>query len=62
MARASRSGEGINQSTAGKAVDNSRQRGMARPVDLILEVRQSEKVGGIRQLKKLTDVLRCRGR
>jgi hypothetical protein len=62
MARASRSGQRINQSAASKAVENSRERGMAHPVDLILEFRQSEKAGGIRQLKKLTDVLRCRGR
>jgi hypothetical protein len=63
MARASRSGQRINQSAASKAVEHSRQRAMAHPVDLHEEVRHlSEKAGGIHQLKKLTDVLRCRGR
>jgi hypothetical protein len=62
MARASRSGERINQSATGTAVENRRQRSIVHPVDLILEVRQPEKAGGIHHLNKLTDVLRCRGR
>jgi hypothetical protein len=41
-----------------KALENSRQLGIANPVELILEVRRlSEKAGGIRHLKELVDVL-----
>jgi hypothetical protein len=41
-----------------KALENSRQMGIANPVELILEVRRlSEKAGGIRHLKELVDVL-----
>jgi hypothetical protein len=41
-----------------RALENSRQMGVANPVELILEVRRlSEKAGGIRHLKQLVDVL-----
>jgi hypothetical protein len=41
-----------------RALENSRQLGIADPVELVLEVRRlSEKAGGIRHLKELVDVL-----
>lgn len=41
-----------------KALENSKQLGIANPVDLILEVRRvAEKAGGLRHLKQLVDVL-----
>jgi hypothetical protein len=41
-----------------KALQNSKELGVANPVELIMAVRQlSEKAGGIRHLKQLVDVL-----
>ena len=41
-----------------KAMENSKEMGIANPVELILEVRRvAEKAGGIRRLKQLVDVL-----
>jgi hypothetical protein len=41
-----------------RALENSREMGVANPVELILAVRQlSEKAGGMRHLKQLVDVL-----
>src|SRR5262245_57729573 len=41
-----------------RALENSREMGIANPVELILAVRQlSAKAGGIRHLKQLVDVL-----
>ena len=41
-----------------KALENSRDLGLANPVELILEVRKlAAKAGGLRHLKQLVDVL-----
>lgn len=41
-----------------KVVENSRQMGIANPVELILDVRRlSEQAGGIRRFKELVDAL-----
>jgi hypothetical protein len=41
-----------------KALENSKELGLANPVELILEVRKlAAKAGGLRRLKQLVDVL-----